>query len=261
MNEQMKLYELIQQYLNGELEGDALSNFELRIKNDKELASELNLHRAISKAIKPDEPQVLQLKKSLHKIRQEALENPSSSTSNNKIYWGLLALFFALGLVYLIMKPTENKSQPPAEKEELPLIAMASPENSLTTEALFSSMKGDNSNTFSKALDLYKKEEFDNSLKQLEQDSNSKINYDAQLLIGLNHLKLKKYEEALKVFDSFSQFDKRKVLDKSKWCLAITYMKMNRQKDYTATLKLIQKEGYFYPKEININQLINAKKE
>ena len=46
------LYEKIEAYLNGELEGSILSEFELQLKNDKELAAQVELFKDVDDAIK-----------------------------------------------------------------------------------------------------------------------------------------------------------------------------------------------------------------
>jgi len=265
MSEQDELYELIQQYLGGDLKGEALSKVKNRLKNDNNFASEVALHRALFEMELSKNPQVEQLESSLNKIRQkETVDTNKEKVAPRSIATILLfiALLLGLGLTsayYLAQYRTSIEKTAPLQ-ETPPIIAAADiSKKSLRSESLFSNLKGEQTDKFSNALKLYDHKDFKSALKQLAKtEKNKPLKYDEQLLKGLCHLQLEQYETSIKIFKDFEVFDKRKSLDKSKWCLAIAYLDMGDKENYNLTLELIKKEKYYFPKDLDIDNLLNA---
>jgi len=60
---------LIEKYLDGELQGDDLKNFELQLQADKDFANDCSLHKAIRESFEGED--VIDLRKKLDRIRKD----------------------------------------------------------------------------------------------------------------------------------------------------------------------------------------------
>lgn len=125
-----KLYNIIEQYLEGNLDAGALAAFEQRLSDEPKLANEVNLHRKIQKELGNAPKRNLRSK--LDQLREEF----TVEEKENKIIpiyrkWELrIALSIAAGFLlfslfiwlFILRNPDENKivkdPTPPIEKED-----------------------------------------------------------------------------------------------------------------------------------------------
>jgi len=88
MNLPQDLQELLEQYLNGQLTGEALRNFEARIAKDKELAAEVAFQREMQ-AFLADTPEN-ELRKNLQMLSDQVVE-PKEEEDKGWFWWLLPA--------------------------------------------------------------------------------------------------------------------------------------------------------------------------
>lgn len=111
MRNSEELHTLIERYLNHELSGEELQNFELEMATDVELSKEVQYHKEIQDVV--FDAGMLDVKSRLHKIHQkETLKGKGSNT------WYLVALLIGLVVmssvcVFLFSNKENNKASQP----------------------------------------------------------------------------------------------------------------------------------------------------
>ncbi|MEM7106264.1 MAG: hypothetical protein AAF502_24255 [Bacteroidota bacterium] len=83
MENKQNVFEKIEQYLNGTLEGDSLRSFEEQLKTDPELKAELELHRLMSIAV-TDEHKDKTIAVKLNEIGKDYLERRNSQQKSQR---------------------------------------------------------------------------------------------------------------------------------------------------------------------------------
>ena len=104
--EKEKLYDQIEQYLEGSLQGAEAAAFEQGLQKDAKLAAEVELHRKMQKAL--GDPQKLELREKLHTISNNYNQQESGATirslrSRYQVILIAASIALALGLLYWLI--------------------------------------------------------------------------------------------------------------------------------------------------------------
>lgn len=247
------LYEQIQDYLNGELRGTVLTEFEAKLKSDPALSAEVELQRDIDLALMDDSS--IPFVQTLNDIHEEQMEKEHKQPTEVTETWfsrrrvlrytaavavvGLLAFF---ALPYLLPSPPTQTAFQLSESSigETPLLdtqRSGMDENDVTKKVEAINSKIENG-------------EYEASIPLLEDLYRQTNDKSDALSLGYCHLQVKKYDKAISVFKEISS-ENSKVKDMAMWYMAHTYLRKGDKAAATDTLKklitssastLIQKE-------------------
>lgn len=113
MRKDIETYELIEQYLNGNLSGDELKRVERLIKSDKEFAREVDQHRKIQNII--IERSLIDIKEQVKDIHQRNTVSSKSKFGKGK-FFGSIGALVIIGTVLVFVLKTKDSVSP-----ELPI--------------------------------------------------------------------------------------------------------------------------------------------
>jgi predicted Zn-dependent protease len=225
-------YEIIEQYLNGELDGEALQAFEQQLKTDTALATEVALYRNIQQELKQSQQyqdEENALTGTLTALgKQHFLPSPVKRLGMRKLWW--VAAAAAAVLLFFIINPL-SKSHVTNDQlfaqyavpENLPAAQRGNAVDSLSIKAA----RLYNSKAYTEALPL-----LDSIVKQ--QPGQPQL----QLAIGICQLYTGDYTSSIKNFDELSAGEHIYKNEAIYW-KALAYLKQNKKEECIATLKLI----------------------
>ncbi len=245
----LQLYERIQQYLEGQLQGKELIDFENQLKTDKALTTEVILHRNLREIVEPEDKQVTQLRNTLQEIRHQSQKKKEDKPTVKIIPFRRIIMSVAaiLLLGVIIFFVFINK----------PLNERLFADNFETEPISFISKSATSRNQIAHLQQVFNNGQYEQSLALATQYlKDNPSDYNVQLSKGLSQLNLKQYEVATQTFQTLDKSDRREAIDKSKWYLAMTYLKLNELTKCKATLQAILDEGGYYPKDKNLLELI-----
>ncbi len=244
MNESA-IFEQIQDYLNGELTGTALTNFEAKLKSDPDLSAEVELQRDIDLALTDNSSiPFVQTLNGIHEKQTEREHKPAEETetwfSRRRVLRyaavvaavGLLAFF---ALPYLLPSPT-------------PQTALQLSENSIGITFLETQRSGGEVTDVTKKVeDINQKAEtinqkmrngaYEASIPLLEDLYRQTNDISDALILGYCHLHVKNYDKSITIFKEISAGNS-KVKDMAMWYMAHTYL---RKGDKTAATDILKK--------------------
>lgn len=124
--EKQKFYEMIEQYLEGQLSQNELDDFELQIKQDAQFAKEVQLHQAIHNEL--EDKTKLSLRKNLGVLKEEFAETPvvnlppQKSIRGSKRWLAIAAslLLASLAIWYFTNRPSSQAPIIVDDKNDLP---------------------------------------------------------------------------------------------------------------------------------------------
>lgn len=262
MKEELK-YELIESYLNGELLGQALTDFEQQLKTDTGLKAEVELHRDISIAMldKKDIPFV-QTMNEIHKeaIATEEELDAEKETDSKKdkppgrimpriIRYAAIAAAAALMLAFFgrqFLTPEINPVQLSESTISAPTIAVRSSDVPKEEELLRNAYRELDAAQYSAALTLFDKITTDTPWAE------------AAMGKGYAQLQLGNYDKAAAIFKNISQ-NNTKADDDANWYLAHTYLR-NGKKEACAILleEIILAENVTPKREKQAKELLKS---
>lgn len=111
-NENTK-YRDIEQYLSGELEGEALSRMESRLSTDKDFATEVQVNRNLERFLGPDEED--KLEESLKEVGRQFTGKKTYNLGARAVQILLLVFLVLLGKWYFYDRSPASVEVPPAE--------------------------------------------------------------------------------------------------------------------------------------------------
>ena len=251
MSEEFNKLDLIEQYIRGELVGEALANFEAQLQNDPALREEVELFRDIMSGTElagkeelDDEikatHQDLKAAGFFDKIEEqksETKEQKVTGTTDGKVIgmrsWWAAAATIALLLVagYFILNPGGD---PNAEEV---LAEIYHPESKaidgIIDDLVSSGMAAPDdphADSLAAALKMYKKEEFEDAHSYLtalvQRDPDDHV---AKLYLGLSFMQQNNYPEAAKYFQEVSAVEGFRHKPVADWYLALSYIGFNSE--------------------------------
>ncbi len=205
-------HQLIQDYLDGKLSGEALADFQQQLQNDPVMEEEMTIMSHMQKAFAPEDEQIKTVRQSLQEVHRQ--NSPARSAKTRKLGFRLLSLAAAILLLvtFVFMWPkTSGPDQLYADYAKHDLLSLSTrsiPADDLTSEL----EQAFNEQQYQEALNL--------STSYLVKYPDA---YNVLLAKGISELELGKYEAALSTFKEIEQSDLR--INKGKWYQAMTYLK------------------------------------
>jgi tetratricopeptide (TPR) repeat protein len=218
-------HELIEQYLDGELTGEALLAFEKEMQASAELSNEVRLH----KIVRDDMMQSIQGRRKEHALaetlddlgRSHFKKKPAKIVGIDRRWWYAAAAIAASVAIFLIIKPFSSQ---PFNNEKL------FTEYVRDEESLPEAQRGNNNNDSAliEATRLYNKKAYDSALPLLRFITSQKPG-ETQLVFakGRAFLQTGIYDSALMIFDNIST-GTSVFKNQALWSKALVLLKQNK---------------------------------
>jgi len=254
MNEAIK-FEQIHSYLNGELSGTTLTDFEAQMKSDPALKAEVDLYRDIDIALMDDDKiPFIQSMNKIHEVNQEERIPAQITTPNSRrrifryAVAAAVAILLAVFVVPLLLPPPD---------------AMQLSENTIGAAPMLDTKRSesDNFNVTKEAEAINQKiieGEYAAAIPLLtDLYSQTGDNNDA-LSLGYCHLQVKNYDNGIAVFKEIIA-KKTNINDAANWYLAHIYLRKGEKETAKNILKqLIQGAKITSQRRKQAENLINS---
>ncbi|MFA8433923.1 MAG: hypothetical protein ACEPOZ_05355 [Marinifilaceae bacterium] len=237
MNEKLN-FERIEEFLDGDLTGDELMEFEQDLLDDSDLQMELDLHEEINMAIMEDD--VMDLRAKL-----EAIEPPASDKKRRLSLflgkWQLAAasLILMIGissLFYLLGDRTYTNEEIYSSyyKPYNVVINTRSAEGS-TNDILVNALQSYEAKDYRTALSLFK--------DVLDKDS---LNVTGNFYSGVSNIEIKEYDAANVNFTRVIKHKNNLFLEQSEWNLAFCYLMTEEKEKAIKQFQYIAASNSYY---------------
>jgi hypothetical protein len=250
-------YDIIDQYLRGELKGEDLQDFEKQLAENNELTKEVALYKNIEDEM------------SLHfsdKNNEQALSNNLKNlntqyflpSQKNKVIqfnkWWLLAAAGVIAIIVLVVNPFSSST--PFNNETLYAY------HTINVEPLPSVERGSNEDsTLITATNFYNQKKYAESLPILiDITTKNPKEKQLQLAVGVCYLKTEKLTAALAIFNSLSK-EETIFKDKATWYKALVFLKQNKLDESSNTFQLISPNADDYKAAKKLIQTIESNKQ
>lgn len=233
-----ELTEKIEQYLDGELQGKELIEFEDQINGDKTLKQEVELHKYIRMTISDEETSILRYK--IKRILSKS-ENSRSKFNKRKTAFYLSGMLVILLVIASVLFSLWN--------------------NGISTEDLYAQYYkkydsgivfrdgSENVNFLQQGIVLYNKGDYNNAITYFENGlelmENSSEN---EFFLGLTYMEKGLYTKAIQHFEANQLSDKDEYRFSSLWYSGLCYLKLNNQKKALEYFQIQVKENSDYAK-------------
>lgn len=210
-------YNKIEQYISGELKGNALLEFEKQIQANEELAKEVALLRQMKASLADQfqhEKEEVALKETLAKTGSKYFEKTKKpKVKIRKLWFGIAAAAAAIALFFVLDAPWWSPA--PDDRYDVPLAQLSNRSNEAATE-LRAIETTFNAGNFAQALPL-----IEQYLQQYPED------FELVLLKGLSQLELDRYTEAQATFELIHSGDSA-YKNEGTWYMAMTFLKQDK---------------------------------
>ncbi len=241
-------YNIIQQYLDGELDTDTMNNVEEQIKNDPEFAAEVNLYKNIEKDFvqhfadtKKDEKLFITISNLQNKHFNKELKK-----GKIKKIWLCVAAAASVAIVFFILKPSQKKV---FDGNEL-FAYYAKDINSIST----STRGAEQDTAVIKAVSLYNSKDYEHALPALQKLIIAQPNQNELVLAtAICFTQTGKYDSAIVLITPLIS---RTTVYKNQaiWYKSLTLLKQNNIISCYQTLKTISYEADEF---VKAKQLMN----
>lgn len=244
---------LIEEYLDGVLEGDALSAFERRLREEPELSAELALYKEMNeRLIENSEKQTLRKEwTSIIKESEAASDDVPSTNEPNKetakirtlsFYLSRLAVAILLGFIIYVIWPKSVSDEQLALNywEQTVTFDFTSVDRSTALESTY----------LAKLKALYSAYENNDYQNVVELSKTiSPRSEEVQLLEGAAAFYLAQYQNAIGNFNQILSDATSTSKDEAMWYLALTYLKSGDRSNALSTLNTIITQNSWKAKE------------
>ena len=232
----MNKYTYIEDYIDDDLNEDELKSFLDEAKEDKIMASELNLRMEINNVIQ--DKGFNELKDILEKQKITNRKNRSSIGIRREVMktWHMAAASFALvivagGLWYIL-------SNKPYTTEKLvgKYYKPAQPIGQVRGQAT-------GNETLTKAFDLYKQNDYNDALNYFSSLDNQ---ITSKFYSGICYIELKKYDDAINSFKAVVNDNDNLYVEQADWYLGLIYLMNNQKKAAISQFNKIAVSDSYY---------------
>jgi tetratricopeptide (TPR) repeat protein len=224
-------YEIIDQYLAGELTGEELAAFEQQMQADPALANEVQLYKALGEEIKQaNQPDTIEdsLRNNIAALNTTYFKPKATVVKMKKIWW-LGAAAAIAAIVLLLVQPFAGEK---FDNEKL------FAHYSANTDELSSVQRGGTDNPeLVKAAELYNSKQYQLALPLLEKLVTAYPD-DKDLLLakGVSVLQNGKAESAIPIFNAISSTE-TVYKNSALWFKALSLLKMNKLAECVTVLR------------------------
>jgi len=214
--------EKIDAFLNGELNGEDLRNFELALEQNEELQDELELHKDIQRVM--EDKDSLELKSQLIEISKQPLENSKMSISRY-LYLSIAAtIVLFISLVFVLRNGSRS------EEELFESYYMEYP--------VPGKLRGNNDvNSYDDAIRLYEEGKYLQSISALQSEfSKDSTNHLVLIYLGNSYLKIQQWDSAIQTLQRIPE-NSRYIYD-AYWFTALSNL---RERQIDSARQLLSK--------------------
>lgn len=229
MNKKFKT-ELIEQYLDEELQGIERQDFESELKSNKELTNEVTLHKIIRETVK---------EKDFYEI-DEQLRNLRKLPKRIKIRRLVASFsFLAIAIISGIFFFNGSKSN-----DEL-YSQYYKPYNAALTKSNYAAQ-----DIFSRAIDFYNKQDYNQAISLLEQIKiDSELYASKEYFTAISYMGLQNFPEAIIHFKNISNDTESINYENTVWYLGLCYLKTNKTEQASQQFHQLIKNNSIYKKQ------------
>jgi tetratricopeptide (TPR) repeat protein len=231
--------EIIDKYLNGEMEDRELEQFNHLLATDPEAQEEVDLHQAIDEAIMEED--IMSFRDTMQMIyaEDEKVKRQPAGFSRRKLYYAAatLALLLATGGV------VRQLTQPDYDNQEM-FNQFYQPYEVTVT---YRSGNTETDRLLLTALQKYEEEHYQEALVLFEQLlEKRKDDMAVNLYSGISYMEVEKYQKATHSFQTIITDNNNLFIEQAEWYLAMCYLKTDENKKAKELLdELIKKESYY----------------
>lgn len=210
---------LIEKYLDGELQGENLKNFESRLQNDKEFAEDCYLQKVIRDAL--SDRDIIELREKLDKIKEDFKKEKQRIKLRKPVFLYSACAIIAILIVSSIF--IFNKTYTHDELYEKYYTHYLAGMQTRGEEK-------DSVDLFVKALKAYDNNQYDEAINLFNQisDTSQADVITKEYFTGLSYMELKKYNEAIIHFSIISDEYQNAFHESIIWYLGLCYLKTNQ---------------------------------
>jgi len=231
----------ISKYINGELAGEELIQFESLLQQNKALADEVYFHKIVDETLeenyrttsKIDESERLEFEGILSKVIEKAsITSPSPIKKLLPLALAAAILLFLIpGSLLFLLSGSQNGNSKLADEFDKPYTYLSEPTL--------------NSGNIEEGIKAYQAKDYETALNIFE--NNSSGNLKLQLAKGYTEYKLDKYNEAINTFNSvLKKTGDTTLRNTANWYLALTYLKKDNKNQAIKLLKQLPENADFY---------------
>lgn len=231
--------EIIDKYLNGEMNDQELKRFEHLLSSDVEVQEELELHQAIGDAIMEDD--IMSFRDTMQMIYAEdkKVKRQPAGFSRKKLFYAAatIALLLAIGGIVKQLTQPDYDNHQIFDKFYQPYEVTVTYRsgNTETDRMLLNALQKYEDGNYEQALVL-----FEQLLEKRKDDMS--IN----LYSGISYIEVAKYQKATQSFQTIITDNNNLFIEQAEWYLAMCYLKTEDNKKAKELLdELIKKESYY----------------
>jgi Flp pilus assembly protein TadD len=250
-------YEMIQQYLGGELTAAEVAAFELEMKTNAELAKEVALYKTIDeemKRSKAGEKDEKELTSSLQSLTNEYFNTPKGKVIGIKKYWWYVATAAAAAVIaFILFRPASDEAF-----DNKKLYA----HYTTNTEELATGIRGDKNDSLLKAASAYFNfGDFKMALPLLQLATASRPeDIQLQLAVGYCHMQTNSDDSAQLIFTKI-ETGNSVYKSKAHWYKALLFLKQNKIDECYSSLQLLPATADNYKDAQELMKKISKRKQ
>ena len=234
--------EHIDDYLLGQLSGEALKAFQDKINEDKAFAEAVNARAELINFLEYAGDQ--EMREKLKHIHQKAItdQQPPSRKIRAVYYWvGIAASVMLLLCASYYLYTTNIKEESPQELLQA----------YYSTPVIAAAERGDTADLrwLASANQFYNKKDFEETLALIEDNTDESIPPKAILMAGVSHMELKQYPEALTDFGTLIAAQDVLLEEQARWLAALCYIQTGNKKQAINYLSILAEDANAYKNE------------
>jgi len=240
----MDNFEVIERYIDGELEGNELLNFEKLLSTNDEIKHNYNLSLEVNKSIEEDD--VIALRETMNYMYNEETKVKRIPTVFNKrkVYYAAASIALLVATGGLVQKLSHPNLDNNAVFEKY-----YSPYDATVT---YRSGNTEVDRILLKALERYDEKDFENALVLFEEVvSTHSDDMSVKLYTGISYMEEEKYQKASTSFSKIITNNDNLFIEQAKWYLSMCYIKTGNDIEAVHLLKELINEQSTYTDQAN----------
>ncbi len=231
---------LIEKYLDGELQGENLKNFESQLQNDKEFAQDFHLQKEIRNALSDWE--IIDLREKLDKIQKDFKKNKQRAIIKKPVL-----LFTACAVISILIVTSILIFDKTYSNDELYEKYYTHYDAGIQTRGV----EKTNIDNYTQALIAYDNKQYVEAIDLLNRISDTSQTHTIakEYFTGLSYMELKKYDEAIKHFNTISNDYQNALHENVTWYLGLCYIKTRHNKLAVKQFRELIRDNSCYKKQ------------
>jgi hypothetical protein len=230
---------LIEKYLDGELQGENLRDFESQLQNDKEFAQDYFLQKEIRNALSDWE--IIDLREKLDKIQKNFKKEKQRAIIKKPIFLYSACAFIALIIISSVLFFNDNYTNDDLYEKyythyDAGIQTRGSEKKS--TDIYIQALKAYDNYQYVKAINLFN-----------QMSDTSQSYYAKEYFTGLSYMELKNYNEAIKHFNFISNNKQNALYENVNWYLGLSYLKLKQNILAIEQFRKLVRDNSFYKKQ------------